>query len=334
MNVSLNRISVLAALCAGFVLALSLAAPAQYREYLISGKVVDTQKNPVPDVEIRLRDEGTSRSYTFKTKKDGTFKFVGLPHGVYTAVFIKPGFAEKTDEWKFVKPQDQMVKVEIPPVVMIAAEVLAQAEKMKEAAAGVKEATEKVRSGDFDAALALLKRVLEKNPEDSNAWYVRGLALQRKGELADAAAAFLRVTELAPQFAAGFYQLGACYQRQGEPELALGQYQKALALDPANADLIYNMGLIHFGLGRIDDALPRFEQALTLKPDDPAYLEMAGRCYVNKGDFAKALAYLEKAKAAATDPERIKFLDDLIAELKARIKKIDFPGLTAAPRTA
>jgi len=317
----LRRLTVFAALGLALILALSLPAPAQYREYLISGKIVDTKANPVPDVEIQLRDAATSRSYSFKTKKDGTFRFVGLPHGVYKVVFSKRGFAEKTDEWKFTISQDQMVKVEIPPVTMVAAEVLAQAKMVNEAAAEVKEATEKVRSGEFDAALALLAPVLEKNPKDVNAWYVRGLALQRKGEFAEAAAALLKVTELAPQFPAGYYQLGVCYQRQDEREKALEQYHKALALDPSNADLLYNMGLILFGLGRINDALARFEQALGLKPDDSSYLEMAGRCYVNNGDFAKAVAYLEKAKTGTTDPDRAKFLDDLMTDLKARIKK-------------
>jgi len=48
---------------------------------------------------------------------------------------------------------------------------------------------------------------------------------------------------------------------------------------------------------------------------------MAGRCYINKSDFPKAVEYLEKAKAGTTDPDRIKFLEDLIATLKAQIKK-------------
>ena len=34
---------------------------AQYREYYLSGKVVDTQKNPVAGVQIDLRDVDKSR---------------------------------------------------------------------------------------------------------------------------------------------------------------------------------------------------------------------------------------------------------------------------------
>jgi len=83
------------------MLTLALPAFAQYREYHISGKVLDSQKTPLAGVVISLRDRATSRSYTLKTKADGTFKFVGLPHGVYQVVLKKAGFAEKVDEWKF-----------------------------------------------------------------------------------------------------------------------------------------------------------------------------------------------------------------------------------------
>jgi len=306
---------------AALIAVLSLPGLAQYREYNISGKVVDSQKNPLAGVEISLRELATSRSLTFKTKADGSFKYVGLPHGVYQVVFRKKGFAEKADEWKFETPQDKMLKVEIPPVVLVSAEVIAEAEKMQQAAAEVKAAAEKVRTGDYDGALAMLQPIVDRNPNDSNALYMLGMARQRKGQWAEALPAFLKVTELTPKFAVAFYQAGVCYQRLGQPEKALEQYQKSFDLEPSNADLVYNMGLIEFELGRIDAALARFEQALVLKPDDPAFLEMAGRCYTNKGDFPKAIAFMEKAKAVATDPDRIKFLDDLIAKLKEQIKK-------------
>ena len=300
-----------------------LAGPVlgQYREYYIVGKVIDTQKNPVEGVEISLRDIVSSRSYSMKTKKGGEFKFVGLPRGDYKVVFKKTGYAVKEDEWKLLTPQAKMEKVEIPPVVMATEELVKQVERLKEAEAGVKSGADKLRQGDYDGALAMLKTVLDKNPEDPNAQYLSGMAYLRKDMIPEASAAFLKVTELSPKFAAAHYQLGVCYQRQGEPDKALEAYQKAIDLEPSNSDVLYNTGLVLFGLGRIDEALPRFEQALVQRPDDPAYLEMAGRCYINKADFPKAVDYLEKAKAGTTDPDRIKFLEELIATLKAQIKK-------------
>ncbi len=331
-----SRVAARPILAAALIAGLALAAAAQYREYNISGTVVDSKKNPLAGVTITLRDQATSRSLSLKTKKDGSYKYVGLPHGVYQVLFRKEGFADKTDEWKFEAPQDQMLKVEIPPVIMVSQEVLAEAEQMQKAAAEVKAAAEKVRGGDFDGAVAALAPILAKNPKDTNALYILGLARQKKGQYDEAIAAFLQVRELTPVFAAVHYQLGVAYQQKGEADAALAAYAKASELDPSNPDSAYNAGLIQFAGSRPAEALALFEKALELRPDDPAFLEMAGRCHINlaavhkadgtieidKTSFEKALAYLEKAKAGyADDPDKVKFMDELIALVREQIKK-------------
>lgn len=303
-------------------LALAPMGFGQYREYYLSGKIIDTQKKPLEGVEISLRDVATSRSYYMQTKKDGQFKFVGLPHGVYKVVFKKNGYAMKEDEWKFETPQPTLEKVEIPPVTMVSQEVAQEGERLKAAESGVATALEKIRQGDYDGAMTVLKPVLQKNPRNSNALYLIGLAYLRKNMLAEASAAFLQVTALAPRFAPAYYQLGVCHQQQKEPEKALEFYLRAMELDPANPDSPYYAGMILFGMSRIDEALALFEKTLGLKPDDPAALEMAGRCYAHQANFPKAVEYLEKAKAGfVTDPEHVKFLDGLITNLKEQIKK-------------
>jgi len=304
-----------------FSLFLAFPLLGQYREYFITGKIVDTRKNPLEGVEITLRDAMSSRSFTLKTNKNGEFKFAGLPRGDYKVVLKKAGYAVKEDQWKLLEAKAKMEKVEIPPITMVSEEIVQEVQRLKETEAGVKAASEKIKQGDFDGALAGLKAILEKNPQDSNALYLTGIAYLRKDMPAEASGPFLKVTELSPKFAAAFYQLGVCYQRQELPDKALVEFDKAIALEPGNPDVFYNAGLLLFGLTRIDEALAHFEKALALRPDDPAYLEMAGRCYINRADFPKAVVYLEKAKAGTTDPERIKFLDDLIVTLKAQIKK-------------
>ena len=86
----------------------------------------------------------------------------------------------KKDEWKFERPQDKMQRFEIPPVVLATQEFVQESERMKEAAAGVKDAAEKVRLGDYDAAISKLKAILDKNPKDSNALYIIGMAYLKK----------------------------------------------------------------------------------------------------------------------------------------------------------
>ena len=303
-------------------LALVLPGSGQYREYYVFGKVVDTQKKPLEGVEIDLRDAHSGRIYSLTTKKDGAFKFAGLPHGLYKVSFKKDGFAEKDVDWNFEKPQDVMLKVEVPAVILAPREQVEEAQRLKEADADVKAAAEKIRIGDYEKAVADLKAILEKNPKNANALYLLGMAYLKQKKWPDAVAPFLQVAESSPGFAAVHYQLGVCYQQQKEPEKALESYQRAMTLDPANPDTPYNSGLIMFGLNRIDEALAFFERTLSLKPDDPASLEMAGRCLINKARFDQALDFLERAKAGyAADPERVKFLDDLIAKVKEQIKK-------------
>jgi tetratricopeptide (TPR) repeat protein len=130
-----------------------------------------------------------------------------------------------------------------------------------------------------------------------------------------------QVVQLAPKFPPANFELAICCQNQGEKEKALEYFQKTLELDAGNADAAYNAGLILFGLNRVEEALVDFERALKAKPGVPEYLEMAGRCYINQGDYPKAVEYLEQAKGAVTDPERVKFLDNLIVKLKEQIKQ-------------
>jgi tetratricopeptide (TPR) repeat protein len=293
----------------------------QYREYYFYGKVLDPQKEPLADVDIQLRDVETSRSYSVKTNKKGEFKLAGLPHGVYHVVFKKQGYATKEDEWRFTTPQDTMQKVEIPPVTLISETQLKEAMRLQEMQGEIKEAFDKIKQKDFDGAIPMLKEVLAKDPKDSNALYLIGVSFSKKQLYPEAIAALSQVAELVPKFPAAQFELAICYQNQGDNDKALEHYQKTLELDPSNPDAAYNAGLILFGQNRVDEALALFEKALSLRPGDSGYLEMAGRCYINRGDFAKAIEYLEQAKKGLTDQERIGFLEDLIGKLKEQIKK-------------
>jgi len=314
----MTRIRILL-LCLG--LSLALPASGQYRDYYIYGKVVDTSQKPLEGVEIKLRDAATSRSFTLKTNANGEFKFVGLPHGVYTVIYKKDGYAPKQDEWKFEKVQEVMRKTEIPTIILISQERVKEIEGLKEMEAEVKQAKDKIEQRDFEGAIDLCRKVLDRNPKDPNALYLLGIGYSRKGRWAEAVEALTQVTLLIPNFPPAYFELAVNYQRLDDPSRALAAYQKNMELDAANADSAYNAGLILFGSGNIDQALPLFEKALSLRPSDPEFLEMAGRCYINRADYAKAIDSLEKAKAGSTNPEKIKFLEDLIGKLKEQIKK-------------
>ena len=189
----------------------------QYREYYVFGNVVDTQKNPLDGVEITVRDVLSNRSFTVKTKKDGAFKFAGLPHATYKVVFKKEGYAVKEDDWKLATPQDTMKRMEIPAVVLASQAQVAEAGRLKEMEGEVKEAFGKIgQQKDYDGAITLLKDVLAKNPNDPNALYLIGLSYSKKEMYAEAIAALGQVVDLVPKFPPAHFELAVCYQKQGE----------------------------------------------------------------------------------------------------------------------
>jgi tetratricopeptide (TPR) repeat protein len=300
--------------------ALLLAGPAsaQHREYYVRGKVLDTQSKPIPGVELRLLDVATSRSYHIKTDKEGVFKFAGLPHGVYEVAFTCEGYAPKKDEWKLETPQETMQRVDVPDVVLVSQAKVQEIQALKETEAAVKDAAERLRQGDADAAIAGLQGLLAKKPDDVNALFLLGLSYARKQMHREALVPLTRVTERSPGFAGAYLELGVCQRKLGDSAKALVAYEKALELDPQNADAAYNIGLILFETDRVEEALVRFEQGLVLKPDDADLLDMAGRCYIHQQNFDRAVERLEKARAATTDPAKAAFLDELVRKIKPK----------------
>jgi tetratricopeptide (TPR) repeat protein len=302
--------------------ALLLAAPAgaQYREYYIQGRVIDTQKAPIAGVEVRLLDAATSRTYRTRTDAKGVYKLAGLPHAVYKVTITRDGYTPFEDEWKFEAPQTTMKKVELPDVALASQAQAQRADQLKEAEAGVRKASEKIRSGDLDGAIALLDEVLARNPTDANALFYLGLSRAGKQQYREAVEPLTRVTGLQPGFPGAWLQLGICYGKLGDTEKALDAYEKNLRLEPGNTAALYNSGLILFESNRIEEALARFEQGVAAKPADPDLLDMAARCYIHQGKLDRAVEYLEKARAATTDPARAALLDELLGKVRAQVK--------------
>lgn len=179
---------------------------------------------------------------------------------------------------------------------------------------------EKLRKGDPDGAITLLEGILHNDPQDANARFLVGLSYAAKERYREAVDALTQVTELSPTFPGADFELGVCYRRLGDLPKALESYDKSLKRDPGHADSAYNSGLILFETNQIDEARARFERALALKPEDPAVLEMIGRCYIHQGRFEAAIEYLEKARAACTNSEKIEFLDELIRKARSQIR--------------
>jgi tetratricopeptide (TPR) repeat protein len=274
------------------------------------------QKKPLPGVEIALFETDNSLTFSADTNKEGKFKFPGLPHGTYQATISKSGYESKTVEWKFDAPQEKMLRVEIPLIMLASSQEVLQIEQNKQMKKALEEATEKIRGLDYDGALEILRKALQTDAQNVNALYLSGLSYAKKRNFPEAKSALEQVTALTPDFAPAHFQLGVCFQQLGEAEKALAQYREVMRLDPANLDNYFNATLILVQLNQPKEALENCLKILQARPDDPDVNEMAGQSQLQLGDYPKALACFEKALAFSKDEAKKKLLNELIAGLR------------------
>lgn len=192
--------------------------------------------------------------------------------------------------------------------------------------------------GDYEKAIVHFNMVIASQPDMGEAYNDRGLAYYAMGETDRAIADFNKAIELLPNPAVPYSNRGGLYLFQGNREQALADLDKAIELSPRLAKAYHNRGLTHLDLGSYDQAIADFDQAIELTPElvfsaqatmesrmptgesllgsgfltgsidrqtyahlPTAYASRA-MAYLQKGDYERASADLEKATQLGLDP--------------------------------
>ena len=88
----------------------------------------------------------------------------------------------------------------------------------------------------------------------------------RSGRLKSAEATIERILQLDPKDARAFFLRGEMRRSSGEFSEAIDEYRKAARLDPAYAEPHRELGFLYFSMRRLDEAVAEFQQYLRLNP--------------------------------------------------------------------
>jgi tetratricopeptide (TPR) repeat protein len=88
-----------------------------------------------------------------------------------------------------------------------------------------------IQSGEYQKAADLLRKQVEADPEDQEAWFNLGLAYLFSENLNAAEEAFRRTTRLSPAYSPSYDRLGYIYEKRKQYRRALESYRKAYELD-------------------------------------------------------------------------------------------------------
>ncbi|MFA6316182.1 MAG: tetratricopeptide repeat protein [Elusimicrobiota bacterium] len=162
-------------------------------------------------------------------------------------------------------------------------------------------AAERIYNGDFRGALKDLSALIEADPRNSRALYLRGLAHFQLKNYGRAVADLSAASTLDPSLAGVRYQVGVARLELGDPLAALSDFDACLKLRPGSPEVLYQRSAALRVLGLDAEAERMLDEALGVRPDfHPALL---ARGYLRKSrddrqgslsDFDRAIALRPK----------------------------------------
>jgi tetratricopeptide (TPR) repeat protein len=146
-----------------------------------------------------------------------------------------------------------------------------------------------------DDPLARLESASRSRPQDAEAHYLLGQALEDRGQLEKAAESYGRAVALRPDLADAHNDLGAVLLRLKRTEAAIASCRRALELRPGFAAAIGNLANAERERGALPEAILGYRSVIALEPGLAEAHRNLGSALLEKGDAEAAIASLRRA---------------------------------------
>ncbi|MBA2587621.1 MAG: tetratricopeptide repeat protein [Alphaproteobacteria bacterium] len=148
----------------------------------------------------------------------------------------------------------------------------------------------------IDKLEALVNEVVkEKARHRSNVFLKRSIRTWRKGDVVRSGQWALKATEADPDNSKAFHVLAMALERMGHLHKALVTYERAFELDPRDPELLINLGLTAWNLKLTDGAAKMFQLYIASCPDSPLGYNNLGSVQSDMGEVDVAIETLRAA---------------------------------------
>jgi tetratricopeptide (TPR) repeat protein len=174
-----------------------------------------------------------------------------------------------------------------------------------------------------DQIIDVLRKILDKNPQDSNSRLRLATTLEKRGSLKGAIKEYEKyVKQVGTKESLPVYKtLGYLYTKTNQTQEAISSYLKAAELDNKDANLFYNLSDLYEKAGLKDKSDQNLEKAVALKSGDTeGRLELAERL-IKRGKYGDA-----EKQISAILKKNPKTLEALLLRINIQEKKGDKKG--------
>jgi len=157
---------------------------------------------------------------------------------------------------------------------------------------------EQFEAGQYLEALATFDYIVQCQPDNYQAWTIRGAALGELGHYEQAIESYDQALAINANDAQIWNQRGLALQGLGRYEHAIESYDRSLTIQPDNEQVWFLRGIILLeDLGYHEQAIESFDRSLTIQPDDPSVWSVRGRALQELGFYEQAIESFNKALA-------------------------------------
>ena len=150
-------------------------------------------------------------------------------------------------------------------------------------------------TGQYKQAIHAERRALKINPASAVAWYDLAVSYDTADMDARAIDAYHSTLRIDPRFVAAWNNLGADYDADGQHMQAIEAYREALRINPQYADAWDNLGNAYDNAGQHAQAIDAYRQALQINPQDAKAWFNLGVSSDNAGQYSQAIDAERKA---------------------------------------
>ncbi len=148
---------------------------------------------------------------------------------------------------------------------------------------------------NYQQAIIRANRALDIDPENAEAFYLKGYIYQEQGDTVKAIDHYMRSVDKNPQFQDPYLQLGNIFADKGDTR-AVDFYNGALNMNPDDVQTMYLLAIYYQGQEKLDKAMRTYRNILAVDSTHAkSYYNIGYLKMIYAEDFDEAIKFFDKA---------------------------------------